>query len=74
MDNIRMNTYGLIKKGEDEGWYIYIKEDLKKTGGYYIFFKKSLDKDSEVYDEWLEDINCVKDYFLESNWEVKWLD
>ncbi|MBN9378005.1 MAG: hypothetical protein BGO14_00785 [Chlamydiales bacterium 38-26] len=72
--NIKLNTQGIIINGEDKGWYIYIEEDLKNTGGYYIFIEKTLEKDSEGYDEWVENMDCLKNYFVESQWEVKWLD
>jgi len=63
MNNIKLNTQGIITDGEYRGWYIYIQEDLENTGGYYVFFEKTLEKDSEGYDAWMEDFNSLKKYF-----------
>ncbi|MBN9378032.1 MAG: hypothetical protein BGO14_00920 [Chlamydiales bacterium 38-26] len=73
-NNIKINTYGLIAKGRNKDWYIYIQEDLKGTGGYYILYKKSLEKSTEGYDAWMENFEDVKDCFEEEQWEVRWLN
>ena len=72
--DIKINTHGLITKGRNKDWYIYIQEDLKDTGGYYILYKKSLENNTEGYDAWMENFEDVKDCFEEEQWEVKWLD
>ena len=73
MDEIKLSTTGLIIKGEDEGWYIYIQEDLIHTGGYYILLKKTLEENSEGYDMWMENFEDVKACFEEAQWKVEWL-
>ena len=33
---IKLDTIGQIIEGDSKGWYIYIKEDLEKSGGYFL--------------------------------------
>ncbi len=73
MVDIRFDTVGKIKKGDYQGWYVKVVDDSHKSGGYFIYLIQDIDnKNSEGYDEWLETLEIVRGYFIESNWEIEW--
>jgi len=61
--NIKINTHGLITNGKYTGWYIFVEDDSKGSGGYYILFKKALENNTEGYDHWMENFEDVKNCF-----------
>lgn len=70
--DIQIGKIGQITSGEEGGSYIKIVEDTKKTGGYFIL--RSIDINfSYVYDDWVEKLDYLPDYFAEAKWIVKWL-
>jgi hypothetical protein len=71
MNKIEINKYGKIIRGEYENWLIYIQDDKENTGGYLILYMPA--KDSKVgYDDWVENNECLKQYFLNSDMEMQW--
>jgi hypothetical protein len=71
MTEIKINQYGKIIKGDKKGWVIFIKDDQTNSGGYLILI--SSHKNSDVgFDAWVLNYNDLKQYFIESNWDVKW--
>jgi len=72
MDNIKIETKGLILNGELENWNIFI-QNLEKGEGSYLILLTSPDG-SEGYDDWIENFYALQGYFKEANWKIEWLD
>lgn len=67
---ILLKTKGKILKGDDQGSYIEIEKN--DDDSYLIFLSKEKSFDKEVFDDWVENEASLKDYFLESNWDIEW--
>lgn len=73
MHDIKINKHGTIIKGEQEGWDVYIEDDTFNTGGYLILVTPPKElKESNGYDNWVENLESLEDYFQEAMWKVKW--
>lgn len=71
MNEIKINRYGKIIKGDYKGWVVFIQDDKENTGGYLILI--SQEKKSDIgFDAWVENYDDLKQYFLESEWEIEW--
>lgn len=75
-NNIKIDVVGKILEGRHQGWYIYVEDDLKNTGGYLIVVFNSLNASdsSEGYDRWAEDSSTIVEMFKSAGWKVRWLD
>ncbi|WP_234637085.1 hypothetical protein [Delftia tsuruhatensis] len=71
--NIKINTVGLILSGEESGNYVKIIEDFDNTSGFLILTSK-YENMSDGYDNWVENIDRVRDYVKESGWEIRWIE
>lgn len=72
---IKINVIGKILEGDNENWYVLIKEDFENTGGYLILISKDPDFISiEGCDYWVEKYSNLRGFFDESNWKIQWLD
>ena len=71
---IKFNILGIILNGANpEEKFIKIIDDQKNTGGFLILLSsndKSLPFNS--YDDWIENLEILKEYLQESNWIIKW--
>lgn len=70
---IEIDRVGQILEGDEKGWYVYVFDDAKETGGYLILTFNSLSKTDESYeyfDGWVESIEDLNDYFDESSWKI----
>jgi hypothetical protein len=72
MKEIFYGKIGRIVKGKHENWFIKIEDDRERTGGYYVLICKTNFFDKNVYDDWLENYDDLKQYFLEKKWEIEW--
>ncbi|CUI18070.1 conserved hypothetical protein (plasmid) [Candidatus Protochlamydia naegleriophila] len=71
--NIEINKIGKILKGDNENYYILIKEDFENTGGYLIYVSEDLNfKSGNGFDYWVEKLENLVGFFEESKWEIKW--
>lgn len=71
--NIEINKIGKILKGDNENYYILIKEDFENTGGYLIYISEDSNFKSEnCFDYWVEKLENLVGFFEESRWEIKW--
>lgn len=69
---IKIDTIGYILDGDDKDSYIKILDDKLCTGGYLILIASSQSME-DCFDDWVEDYDSLKVYFLESSWKIKWL-
>lgn len=55
-------------KGEYKSWLVFIQY-YKKS--YLVLISPSKNPD-KGYDDWVENYEYLKQYFLESKWEIEW--
>jgi hypothetical protein len=72
MSSIRVSTVGKIVAGDELGWYVRVDEDFENTGGYLILTSKTPDM-RQCFDNWVKNIEDLKEYFDEAKWTVEWL-
>lgn len=63
---------GRIKSGEHAGFFVRIQDDSINTGGLLILLWR--ESPSERYDNWVENVKSLEQFFRESGWDVEWLD
>ena len=71
---IKFNTLGVILNGGNpEEKFIKIIDDQENTGGFLILLSSN-DKflPFNSYDDWIENLEILKEYLQESNWIIKW--
>ncbi len=74
MDDLKLNTFGVILEGEFNSWCVFIEDDSKNTGGYLILLSPSLSKENPMgFDVWVENIQDVQQCVTEKKWKIKWL-
>lgn len=71
MNEIIINKYGKILKGDYKGRTVFIQDDKENTGGFLILISQEK-KSNFGYDDWVENYDDLKKYFLESKWEIEW--
>lgn len=72
---IKFNTLGVILNGVNPGEkFIKIIDDQENTGGFLILLSSN-DKFSsfDSYDDWVENLEILKEYLQESHWIIKWV-
>ena len=69
-----IGKWGKILDGEYSDWSIMIDDDTNgSTGGFYIYTVKDLnDKNSEGYDNWVENENVLKNYMGNLKFQINW--
>ena len=72
MNNILFDKKGKIIQGKHLNWFVKVEDDTKRTGGYYVLICKTNSFIDDVYDDWLENYDDLKQYFLEKKWKVDW--
>ncbi|EMT9070770.1 hypothetical protein MZN11_002005, partial [Neisseria gonorrhoeae] len=68
-------TLGVILNGVNpEEKFIKIIDDQENTGGFLILLSSN-DKFSsfDSYDDWVENLEILKEYLQESHWIIKWV-
>lgn len=69
---IRINQVGRIISGDSLGHYVKVEDDSTSTGGYLVV--TSTMPDFEIcFDDWVQDIDSLRQYFKDSHWSVQWL-
>src|SRR5687768_15021016 len=79
---IKVGIKGRVLKGRGAPLTEVLVEKSKESrvGAYYIYIwpndgTKWLGTDKDmVYDDWLQDWECVEDFFKDEGWEVEWYD
>jgi hypothetical protein len=69
-----IGKWGKITNGQYADWYLMIEDDTNgSTGGFYIYTVKNPKvKDSEGYDDWVENEEALKNYISHINFQVDW--
>ena len=73
---IKFNILGIILNGANpEEKFIKIIDDQENTGGFLILLSSN-DKflPFNCYDDWVENLEILKEYLQESNWIIKWAE
>lgn len=72
---IKFNILGIILNGANpKEKFIKIIDDQENTGGFLILLSSN-DKFLPFfnsYDDWVENLEILKEYLQESNWIIKW--
>ena len=73
-NKIKLDTFGKIIEGDDSGGFVKIeKVPESRTGAFYIFQCSERTFTSQpVYDAWVEDMESLNQFFLDSKWKVDW--
>lgn len=72
---IKFNTLRVILNGVNpEEKFIKIIDGQENTGGFLILLSSN-DKFSsfDSYDDWVENLEILKEYLQESHWIIKWV-
>lgn len=70
---IQIGKKGRIIDGDSAGHFVLIQDDAANTGGYLILTAKDLNF-QDGFDEWVENLEMLKQYFEEAHWEIEWLE
>jgi hypothetical protein len=70
---IQIGKKGRIIHGDSVGSYVMIQNDHENTGGFLILTAED-PTFRQGFDDWVEDMETLKRYFEESQWEIEWLD
>ena len=69
-----IGKWGRILDGEYAGWFLMIDDDTGgSTGGFYIYtVKNPNDKNSEGYDDWVENREALERYVENITFQIDW--
>jgi hypothetical protein len=71
---IKIGKKGIIKKGDDKGWYVLFYDDPKMKG-LFVLTSDSCDMLSDnTFDCWVENYESLLKYVKDSNWEIEWIE
>jgi hypothetical protein len=71
---VEIGKKGLIIEGDKKGWYVRVDEDSDNTGGFLILTNPEPDMSSTIgHDNWVENEESLRSFFLESSWTVEWI-
>ncbi len=72
MVDILIGVIGKIISGEEYGRFVKVIDDSENTGGFLILTADDIELSSRGYDNWVEDKERLKCYFLENKWLIEW--
>lgn len=72
MVDILIGVVGRIISGEEHNRFVKVIDDSENTGGFLILTADDIELRSRGYDNWVEDKEHLKRYFLESKWLIEW--
>ena len=68
----KIGKRGRITAGENAGFFVRVEDDSANTGGYLILCWR--DGTDEGFDNWVEKLTDLDEFFMESGWNVEWLE
>ena len=68
----KIGKRGRITTGEHAGFLVRVEDDSANTGGYLILCSRN--GTSEGFDHWVENKTDLDQLFIESGWNVEWLE
>ena len=68
----KIGKLGRIKSGEHAGFFVRIQDDSTNTGGFLIVLWR--ESPTEGYDNWVENLGDLEQFFRESGWDIEWLE
>jgi hypothetical protein len=67
-----LGKWGKILDGEYADWFLMIESD-GLTDGFYIYtVRDPKDKNSEGYDDWVENREVLEDYMKSLEFQISW--
>jgi len=69
---IKIGKVGEIVAGDEVGSFVKVIDDTDKTGGFLIL-TSSTPEMKDGFDNWVENESSLRQYFIESNWVIRWL-
>jgi hypothetical protein len=69
---IQIGVLGKIIAGDEAGSFIKILDDSKNSGGFLILTATTHEM-NDGFDNLVENKSSLKQYFIESGWDVRWL-
>ena len=74
MVDIQIGRVGKIIEGDYIGNEVKVIDDSDSTGGFLILTSTSFSGQTEEgFDDWVENRECLVEYFKESRWVIEWL-
>ncbi|HLJ88954.1 MAG TPA: hypothetical protein VKZ53_19195 [Candidatus Angelobacter sp.] len=68
----KVGKKGRIKTGKYAGFFVRIEDDSENTGGYLILTWQGAS--SMGYDNWVENLPDLDQFFHDSGWDIEWLE
>lgn len=72
---VPIGPIGLILNSDRAGHFVRVEDDSENTGGFLVFewWVDSGGPNKEgAFDSWVENLESLGKFFVESGWEVKW--
>ncbi|MDP5255840.1 hypothetical protein [Vibrio sp. HB161653] len=71
--NIPLNTIGRIEAGANKGWQVKVEPCSSDSENFLVLVSQDFSNlNAEEYDDWVEDYESLKQYFVESKWLITW--
>ncbi len=51
-------------------WFVTVEDDSRSTGGFLVLFAN--ESGTKGYDDWVENLIDLDEYFREGGWVVEW--
>ena len=68
----KIGKKGRVRKGKHAGFFVRIDDDSQNTGGYLILTWH--EAPAIGYDNWVENLVDLEQFFHEADWDVEWLE
>ncbi len=68
-----INSKAKIVSGKNIGWFIWVQDDRKNTGGYLVLQSPDIDFKGDGFDNWFLTIEEIENYFFNNNWILEWI-
>ena len=73
LDNI-IGRKGKILTGSHAGNFVLVQDDRESTGGYLVLISPDVNFKGQGFDNWVENIEQLKQLFSQFEWQIEWFD